>query len=449
MPKPSIDLVVRGGEIVTPGRTRVGDLLIAKGKFAGMVAAGKGEGDSVLDAEGLLVFPGFIDAHVHLNEPGRADWEGLETGTRALAAGGVTTFFDMPLNSTPPVITAVELEKKRTVARKKSRVDFALWGGLVAGNVGELPGMAEAGAVGFKSFLCNSGMDDFPATDERTLLEGAKMCAKLDRVLAVHAEDDALAARLTAEQVAGGKTGWRDYLRSRPVAVEVAGVRMALEAAERTGCALHIVHNSCPEALELIRQARRAKVNVTAETCPHYLLLTELALGKQGATAKCAPPLRPRRAVEHMWEALAAGQIQTIGSDHSPSPPDLKRGSNFFKIWGGIGGCQHAFPLLIGEALRRGIPPGKLVGLTSENTAKRFRLRGKGTLDPGADADLALIRLGLGEAIKASKLLYRHQLSAYVRMRPRAEVTYTILRGEVLTLDAPPQGREVGLLQED
>lgn len=442
-----VDLVVQRGQFVLPGLMRLGDMLVAGGKIVGIVAAGSGEGAQVLDARGCLVFPGFIDAHVHLNEPGRADWEGLETGTTALAAGGVTTFFDMPLNSTPPVTTAAELDKKRALARVKSRIDFGLWGGLVAGNVRELPGMAEAGAIGFKAFLCDSGMDDFPATDERTLLEGAKACAQLKRILAVHAEDDAMAARLTAEQVAGGRRGWRDYLRSRPVEVELAGVRMALEAARETGCALHIVHNSCPEALELIRRARRAGVDVTAETCPHYLLLTERALGRQGATAKCAPPLRPREAVERMWAAVrAGGQIHTIGSDHSPSRPELKRGDDFFSIWGGISGAQHAFPLFIGEALRRGIAPWKLVGLTSGNTAARFGLRGKGGFAKGADADLAIVRPGIGAPIQAGELRYRHPISAYVDMRPRAAVVATVLRGRIIEPGAhahAASGREV------
>lgn len=446
MPTPSIDLVLSSDFVAMPDHARPADILIAGGKIAGIVEKGCGEGDTYLDVGSSMIFPGFIDAHVHLNEPGREDWEGLETGTAALAAGGVSTFFDMPLNSTPPVITTSDLEKKRALATVKSKIDFALWGGLVAGNVGEMAGMAEAGAIGFKAFLCNSGMEDFPAADRETLFAGAKEAARLKKVLAVHAEDEALAAQLSAEFQAAGKVGWKDYLASRPVEVEVRGVQLALEAARESACALHVVHVSSAAACKLIAQARADGVNVTTETCPHYLLFNETALKIKGAAAKCAPPLRSEELVDRLWEELREGRIDTIGSDHSPSPPDLKRGENFFKIWGGISGAQHAFPHLMHKLMLIGpeFGVGRMIQLTSLNTAKRFGLTNKGAIQPGMDADLAILRLHEEHApVREEQLLYRHKQSLYLGEESGVAVVKTMLRGEFIDPQGPPRGQEV------
>jgi allantoinase len=441
--KEGFDLILRGGIAVLPRGPRRTDLAVKNGRVAQIGNLGKTEAAREIDARGLVVFPGFIDAHVHLNEPGRGDWEGLDTGTRALAAGGVTTFFDMPLNSTPPVVTAKELEKKRKLALGKSRVDFGLWGGLVRDNVQELKGMARAGAIGFKAFMCGSGMEDFPAADSRTLEAGAREGAKLGKILAVHAEDAGETARLTEQFCSRGETSWRDYLKSRPVEAEAKAVRDVLEIAARTGCRLHVVHVSCPEVLALIAKARKAGLPVTAETCPHYLFFDETALGRIGGLAKCSPPLRNRAAVRGLWKDLARGRLDTVGSDHSPSPASLKTGRDFFKIWGGISGCQHAMPLWIGGARRRGIGWGRISALASGNAAALFGLSGKGIIRPGADADFSILRMGGGEPIVARKLLYKHRHSLYTGTTPQAAVLFTVVRGTVV-YEAGVSGKKAG-----
>lgn len=291
-----------------------------------------------LDVRGAFVFPGFLDAHVHFNEPGREHWEGLATGSRSLAAGGGTTFIDMPLNSHPPVLDAEALQNKRRIAEKKSILDFALWGGLCPGHTDQIDGMAEAGAAGFKAFLCPSGIEEFPAANAATLREGMERARRWNLPVAVHAEDP----RGIARHQPTGRT-MRDFLDSRPKQAEVSAIRMACEIAGETGAALHVVHVSCAEGLAEIARARRDGVDVTAETCPHYLLFTAENAVRLGARAKCAPPLREPTDVEALWTALLEGQVDTIGSDHSPAPPEMKTGDDAFAIWGGSPAASMPF----------------------------------------------------------------------------------------------------------
>lgn len=432
-----LDLVVRGGLIVTPGGVRRADLAVAGGRIA-RIAPEIGEASaSVVDASGWVVFPGIIDAHVHFNEPGRADWEGLETGSAALAAGGGACFFDMPLNSEPPVLDAARLREKRSLAEAKSHLDFGIWGGLVPGNLDRLEELRDAGAIGLKAFLCNSGIASFPAVDAGSLKAGMARAASLGMLVGVHAEDDALAARFTDLQRGLGRTDARGFLDSRPVEVELEGIRTALDLAGETGCALHIVHVSCPEGLSLIAAAKARGVNVTAETCPHYLLLSDGDVGRIGAAAKCAPPLRDEARRAALWDRLRAGEIDTIGSDHSPAPPGMKMGADFFAIWGGIAGCQHGFELLfsaVAATAERDLP--LLAATLARNVARRFRIgRHKGELAAGKDADFSLIEFGAEREIGAGELLTRHRLSPYIGMRSGARITHTYVRGAAVWTD--------------
>lgn len=425
------DLIVRGGEIVTPRGLRRADIGIAEGRIVSVAPEIAGDAKATVDAAGKWVFPGIIDAHVHFNEPGRAEWEGLVSGPAALCAGGGTVFFDMPLNSEPPAITADALNRKRAVAEKKSCLDFALWGGLVPGNLDALEGLRDAGAVGVKAFMCASGIDSFPSVDEATLRAGMMRAAELGLIVAVHAEDDALAARLTAEQRERDRTDARAWLDSRPVEVELAAIRTALDAAAATGCALHIVHVSSPEGIALATEAKGRGVNVTAETCPHYLLLSEDDVLRFGAPAKCAPPLRDETRRRGMWRELAAGAIDTVGSDHSPAPPEMKASEDFFAIWGGIAGCQHGYELLITEARARidELFP-RLAAVLAANVAKRFGLAAtKGEIAEGRDADLCIVEPVEERTIDAAELLTRHRVSPYVGRRSRARVVNTLVRG--------------------
>jgi allantoinase len=272
------DSIIRGGTVVTPQGVLEADIGVAGGAIAAVASGLSGSAPEEIDARGLHVFPGVIDAHVHFNEPGRAHWEGLETGSRALAAGGGTLFFDMPLNAHPPTIDAASFRLKLAAAERSSLVDFAFWGGLVPNNLGHLAQLAECGVVGFKAFMCPSGIDDFPWVDDCTLREGMKRSAELGLPVAVHAESEPLTRRLTQERLAAGRTSIRDYLDSRPVAAELDAIGRALELAGETGCSLHVVHVTCGEGIRLISEAQRRGLDVSGETCPHYLALT-ISLG--------------------------------------------------------------------------------------------------------------------------------------------------------------------------
>jgi allantoinase len=329
------------------------------------------------------------------------------------------------------VLDAAGLREKRTLAEQLSCTDFALWGGLVPGNLDKLAGLRDAGAIGLKAFMANSGIDSFPRVDAKALHEGMKRAAKLGLLVAVHAEDDALAAKFTAEQKTRGRKDAKAWLASRPVEVELAAIRQALEFAGETGCALHVVHVSSPEGLALITEARAQRVDVTAETCSHYLLLNDKDVAKLGAPAKCAPPIRDEKRRGAMWAELRAGHIQTVGSDHSPSPPDMKTSKDFFAIWGGIAGVQHGFQLLMNECAAtadKDLP--LLAAVLARNVARRFRLDGrKGLLTEGRDADFSLVEFGDEHTITADELWTRHRISPYIGRGTKARVTHTYVRG--------------------
>lgn len=443
-----LELIVRNGKLVTPEGVMQADLAVAGGKIVQIAREISDAAAVEFDAEDRYVFPGIIDAHVHFNEPGRTEWEGLATGSAALAAGGGVCFFDMPLNSEPPVLDAARLREKRALAEEKSCVDFALWGGLTPLNLDKLAGMRDAGAIGLKAFMSNSGIASFPHVDTATLREGMKRAAKLGMLVAVHAEDDALATKFTAAVKAKGGSDAAAWLASRPIEVELAAIRTALELAGETGCALHIVHVSSPEGLALIDEARDQRVDVTAETCPHYLLLNDKDVASIGAPAKCAPPIRDEKNRKALWKELRAGRIQTVGSDHSPAPADMKTSPNFFEIWGGIGGVQHGFQLLFSECAdtaEADLP--KLAAVMARNVARRFRIdHRKGLLAEGRDADFTLVDFGSPKAIAADDLWTRHRISAYVGRKNRARITDTYVRGNAIyaagrLTNLPPPGQ--------
>lgn len=429
-----LELLVHGGRVVTPGGVQRVDLAVAEGRIVKIAPSISEPATQAIDATGRYVFPGILDAHVHFNEPGRADWEGLSSGSAALAAGGGTAFFDMPLNSEPPVLDALRLREKRALAEEQSCLDFALWGGLTPGNLDKLASLRDAGAIGLKAFMCHSGIDSFPHVDASTLREGMKRAARLGLLVAVHAEDDALAAKFTAAQRAKGRNSARAWLDSRPVEVELAAIRTALELAGETGCALHIVHVSSPEGIALVDEARERRVDVTAETCPHYLLLNDRDVEVIGAPAKCAPPIRDERRRQSLWAELRAGCIHTIGSDHSPAPPEMKTSPDFFAIWGGIGGCQHGFELLFStcaDTADRDFPI--LAAAMARNVARRFRLDAdKGELAVGRHADFCIVAVGDERTITEDELWTRHRISAYAGRRSRAKVTDTYVRGHAV-----------------
>ena len=288
---PDYDLILRGGTVVTSTGLKEADVAVAESRIVALAPQLSGTAREEIIATGLHIFPGVIDAHVHFNEPGRTDWEGIETGSCALAAGGGTVFFDMPLNAHPPTLDAESFALKRAAAEKNSLTDFALWGGLVPQNVDRLEELAACGVIGFKAFMSNSGIEDFSRADDQTLREGMKRAAALKLPVAVHAESETMTSALAQERIAANKTSIRDYLDSRPIAAELEAICRAVDLAGETGCALHVVHVSSSAGIQLITEAKARGVNVSAETCPHYLTLTEDDLETLGAVAKCAPPL--------------------------------------------------------------------------------------------------------------------------------------------------------------
>lgn len=438
------DLVVRGGTLVEPGGMRRADVGVAEGRIVALEPDLAGSARAELDAAGLHVLPALIDAHVHFNEPGRADWEGWATGTRALAAGGGALCFEMPLNASPPTLDGASFALKRAAAEQSALTDFALWGGLVPGELDRLDELAACGAIGFKAFMANSGIDDFGAADDLTLYEGMARAARLGRVVAVHAESDALTGRLAARAIAAGQLSARDYAASRPVLAELEAIQRALLFAHATGCKLHVVHVSSGRGVALIAEARAQGVDVSCETCPHYLVLGEEDMERLGAAAKCAPPLRDSATQQELWARLLAGQIDLIASDHSPAPPALKgladaqavgaaaQQESFFGLWGGIAGVQATLELLVSAGHhKRGLPLSTLAALTATTVAARFGIAGrKGALEVGRDADLALLDLQADWTLRREDLLDRHRLSPYVGLAGRGRVVHTVRRGE-------------------
>ena len=399
-------------------------LAITDGKITELAPDLTSSAREEVDARHALILPSWIDAHVHFNEPGRSDWEGLATGSRALAAGGGTVFFDMPLNSSPPVISRAAFEEKRRIAEEKSCIDFALWGGLTPDSLDQMEAMATAGAIGFKAFMCPSGIDEFQDANPSTLRKGMEIAARLAIPVAVHAEDpEVIRQHLTAHPPTA--TDMRAWLDSRPIEAELSAIRIALDLAGETGCHLHIVHVTCPEGIDLVTAAKKQGIHVTVETCPHYLLLDDLAAIAIGPAAKCAPPIRSAATVSALWQKLLTGEIDTLGSDHSPSPLDLKQGTDLFAMWGGIAGIQHALPLLLSRN-------PSIIPQLSSNVATRFRLPNKGSLTPGYDADFILLE-EKPNTIAASQLLTRHPITPYLGLTSTRTITATYLRGEKVT----------------
>src|SRR5215211_2515170 len=441
------ELIVRRGTLVFAGDLEEVDLAVADGRIAAIASGLEGTAREEIDALGLHVFPGAIDAHAHFNEPGRTHWEGFETGSRALAAGGMTAYAEMPLNAYPPTTAAESFDLKLAAAEASSLVDFALWGGIQSDNLDKLEELADRGVLGFKAFMSTSGTLDFQSVDDLTLYEGMERAAKLGLPVLVHAENKMITDALANRAMSTLRTTMRDYLDSRPVVAELEAIGRAILFAEETGCSLHIVHVSTGRGVALVAEARARGVDVSCETCAHYLVLTDEDAEALGAVAKCAPPLRPRKDLEELWGQLFGGNVEFVTSDHSPAPPEMKVGDDFFRIWGGIMGCQSLLHVMLDQGYHeRGLPLAQIVALTSGKVAERFGLSEKGRLEVEADADLALVDLDSSFPLRADDLLYRHKMSPFVGDTFRGRVVRTILRGTTVFHEGKIVSEPVGRL---
>ncbi|MDQ0114720.1 allantoinase [Paenibacillus harenae] len=433
-----LDLIIKNGTVVLKDEVRVLDIGILEGRIVQLgEQLDENIAETTVDAAGLTVMAGMIDVHVHLNEPGLGEWEGFESGSAALAAGGCTTYVDMPLNGIPPTVTVSAMQQKLDAAQGRSQVDYALWGGLVPGKLHELKPLHEAGVVGFKAFMSSPGdpsEDAFREVDDYTLLEGMKIIASLNKVLALHAESEPIVSKLGLAMRAEGRSSPADYAASRPIIAELEAINRALFYAEQTGCALHFVHISSEAGVKAIVRARERGLDVTVETCPHYLTLTAADLDRKGAVAKCSPPLRDEAEREKLWQEIAAGHVDMISSDHSPCPASMKEADDFFDAWGGIAGAQSSMELIIGEGhVKRGIPLTLLSRLLSSAPAKRFGLhKGKGEIRVGADADIVLIDLNKPYTLETNHLYHRHKHSPYIGETLHCKIAATYLGGQLV-----------------
>lgn len=425
--------------VLLPDGLRPAALTLDQGRIVAVTAAPP-PGVPVQDLGEAVLMPALTDTHVHINEPGRTEWEGFATATAAAAAGGVTLLVDMPLNSDPVTTSLDALHAKRSAAQGQLFVDVAFWGGVVPGNQDQLAPMVQAGAQGFKCFLCHSGIDDFPASDQADLLAAMPILRDAGVPLLVHAELEAALSLAPASSRA-----YTTYLHSRPPEWEDRAVAMVIDLVARTGCRAHIVHLSSAGAVDLLRRAKAAGLPVTAETCPHYLGLSAEEV-PDGATAfKCAPPIRPRENQDRLWAALAEGVIDFVVTDHSPCVPGLKRldEGDFLSAWGGIASLQLGLRSVWTEARRRGVPLSTVARWMCEGPAAFLGRGDRGRIAPGCVADLIAFHPEEEAVLDPSSLRHRHKLTPWAGRRLAGRIQTTWLRGQPIDLDGPPRGRIV------
>jgi allantoinase len=432
---------LRSRRIVTPGGLLDGYVTVEDGRI--VEAAGGPAPAGAKDVGGLVVMPGLVDPHVHVNEPGRAEWEGFETATSAAAWGGVTTIVDMPLNSIPPTTTREALAAKLAAAEGRLRVDAAFWGGVVPGNAAELEPMLDAGVRGFKCFLLPSGVDEFPHVTEKDLRAALPILAKRNAPLLVHAE---------LEQPISASTGsarlYESFLASRPRSWENTAIELMIRLAREFHARVHIVHLSSSDALEPLAEARRRGVAITAETCPHYLTFCSEEIGDGRTDLKCCPPIREAGNREKLWKALFDGILDFVASDHSPCTPELKArgGGDFLQAWGGISSVQFLLPAVWTEARKRGAPLEELAEWLSRRPAVFAGLAPrKGAIAPGADADLVVWDPDASFVVEEAAIRHRHKKTPYLGRKLDGVIHSTYLRGRLVMesgrLEGSPAGR--------
>jgi allantoinase len=431
------DLIIRSKKALTPGAAEIIAPAAVHIRDGVIVAIGDWEnipdGIQLVDAGDAVVMPGLVDAHVHVNEPGRTDWEGYTTATRAAAAGGVTTIVDMPLNSIPPTTTRAGFAEKLRAATGQCRVDVAFWGGVVPGNTGELKPLLENGVRGFKCFLIHSGVDEFPHVTEENLREAMPELARLDSVLLVHAELPGPIENAAAGLAGADPKDYETFLRSRPRESENDAIALMVKLCRETGARVHIVHHSSSDALPLVKAAKDEGLPLTVETCPHYLTFAAEEIPPGATHYKCCPPVRERENREKLWAALAEGTIDMVVSDHSPCTANLKLmdSGDFMEAWGGISTLQFGLPVLWTQASKRGFGLSDLSRWMSAAPAKLAGLdKQKGKLTPGYDADIVVWHPEKEFEVRTELIHFKNKLTPYEGMNLRGVVEATYVRGQ-------------------
>lgn len=389
----------------------------------------------VFDFKEKVISPGIVDTHAHINEPGRTDWEGFQTATRAAAAGGITTVVDMPLNSIPPTTTTMNLSEKLGAATGRCSIDFGLWGGVVPDNLADLRGLAEGGVRGCKAFLVESGVEEFPQVNEEQLRAAMIELKLLGLPLLAHAELD----QGPAQEISQTEPHeYQSYLNSRPPSWECSAIQLLIRLCRETQCAVHIVHLSTAEALDDIRAAKKEGLPFTVETCPHYLAFCAEEIPEGATEYKCAPPIREKSNQDRLWKALIDGTIDLIVSDHSPCTPHLKLMDvgHFEKAWGGIAGLQFSFSVIWTEMKKRNIPLERILEWMCEGPARLAGLDSqKGKLEKGADADLMVWDPDQSFEVREEEILHRHAVTPYRGRVLFGKVEHTLLRGQWIYRD--------------
>lgn len=423
-----VELMLRSTRVITPEGTRAASVAVAAGKIAAVLAydAEVPPGARLEDFGDDVLLPGLVDTHVHVNDPGRTEWEGFWTATRAAAAGGITTLVDMPLNSLPPTTTVDHLRTKQDVARSKAHIDVGFWGGALPDNVKHLRPLHDAGVFGFKAFLSPSGVEEFPELNQEQLTRSLAEIAGFDGLLIVHAEDP---HHLAAAPQKGGQK-YADFLASRPSDAEDTAITNLIAQAERLHARVHVLHLSSSDALPLIAAAKREGVRITVETCPHYLTLTAEEVPDGASEFKCCPPIREAANQDLLWQALADGTIDCVVTDHSPSTADLKT-DDFATAWGGISGLQLSLSAVWTEARKRGHDLEDVVRWMSTRTAQLVGLDSrKGAIAVGHDADFAVLAPDETFTVDPAALQHRNRVTAYAGRTLSGVVKSTWLRGE-------------------
>jgi allantoinase len=431
------DLVIRGQRVLTtagivPREVGIRDGVVMALEPFGNNLTGR-ETIELADDETLI--PGLVDSHVHINEPGRTDWEGFASATRAAAAGGVTTVIDMPLNSIPATVNVDALELKRSVALDQAFVDVGFWGGAIPGNKADLRPLHDDGVFGFKCFLLHSGVDEFPPLDADEMEIDMAELKSFDSMMIVHAEDSRAIDRApTAEG-----DHYDKFLASRPRGAENLAIAEVIERARWTGVRAHILHLSSSDALPMIASARRDGVKLTVETCPHYLTLMAEEVPNGGTAYKCCPPIREASNRELLWQGLLDGTIDCIVTDHSPSTLDLKDLTNgdFAVAWGGVSSLQLGLSLIWTEARHRGIPLEQVIKWMSTATADLVGLHRKGKLAPGYDADFSIFAADDAFVVDVKKLKHKNPITPYDGRALSGVVRRTFLRGQEIDFIKP------------